>query len=223
MEVLCLHGQPGAGSDFASVRSWLGPTWRVLAPDRPGWGDNPLEATTITRNAEWAISCLPARRVVVVGHSFGAAIAVRVAELAPARVAGLVLVAPAASVSAILAIDRVLGARILGHVGATLVVGTRLGRSPVDGLPRGRRSFLVEQRHLLWELALVEHSLDGIRAPTTVLAGLRDRVVPASAVLDALERLEGAALDLVIDGGHDLPRSHPWRVAAAIARLQAEF
>lgn len=217
MEILFLHGQPGAGSDARAIRAWLGPNLGLLAPDRPGWGVNPLEATTITGNAEWALSCLRASRVVVVGHSFGAAIAVRVAELAPARVAGLVLVAPAVSVAAILAIDRVLGARILGHVGAAVVVGTRLGWGPLDDLGRERRSFLVEQRHLLRELALVERSLGGIRARIVVVAGLRDRVVPASAVLDGLHRLPDASLDLVIDGGHDLPRSHPWRVARAIA------
>jgi len=218
-----LHGQPGSGTDFEGVRAWLDPRWRLVAPDRPGWGDNPREATTITSNAEWAISCISERQVVVVGHSFGAAIAVRVAELAPSRVAGVVLVAPAVSVSAILAIDRVLGARVLGQVGAMLIVGTQVKGNTVDGLARGRRSFFVEQRHLLREVALVEHSLGVIDANVVVVAGVRDRVVPASAVLDTLAYLPGAKIDVVLNGGHDLVRSHPWRVAAAISRVLDNF
>lgn len=218
MKILCLHGQPGAGADFAGVCRWVDPTVEVVAPDRPGWGANPMEPTTISGNAEWALAQVGHARSVVVGHSFGAAIAVRMAELAPPHVAGLVLVAPAVSMRAILAIDRLLGVRILGQVGATVIMGSRLGRGPVDALPRGRRSFLVEQKHLLHELGLVERALGVIDVPVAVVAGLRDRVVPAGAVLDAIDRVRHGSVDLVLDGGHDLVRTHPWRVASAVAR-----
>ena len=47
--VVLVHGQPGAGADWAAVASRLAADHRVLAPDRPGWGSDVRSATGLGR------------------------------------------------------------------------------------------------------------------------------------------------------------------------------
>lgn len=68
---------------------------RAIAVDLPGFGDSPPPEI----DAPWTdvlatLDELGAERFVLVGNSFGGAVAMRVAALAPERVAGLMLVSP---------------------------------------------------------------------------------------------------------------------------------
>ena len=105
--VLALHG--GLGWDSSTLRPWLDPLAehaRLTYVDLLGCGASPEpdDWSTVT-NATWAegVESVRARldaeaggheRVVVFGHSYGAAVALEVARLYPDRVAGLVLCAP---------------------------------------------------------------------------------------------------------------------------------
>src|SRR5437763_35214 len=67
--------------------------YRAIAPDLPGFGDAPVPAAY----TEWldvleTLDTLGVERAVLVGNSFGGAMALRVAAVAPERVRGLVLV-----------------------------------------------------------------------------------------------------------------------------------
>jgi pimeloyl-ACP methyl ester carboxylesterase len=59
--------------------------------------------------------------------------------------------------------------------------------------------------------------LAGIRAPTHVIHGAADPLVPAPAGEDLAARIDGATLDLVPGMGHDLPLQLLPRLAAGIA------
>jgi pimeloyl-ACP methyl ester carboxylesterase len=90
---LALHGWGRDHRDFAPVLAGAD----ALALDLPGFGvaPEPPSAWSSRDYAEWVAPVLEemaAGPVVVVGHSFGARVAVRLAELAPARVGALVLV-----------------------------------------------------------------------------------------------------------------------------------
>ena len=105
--VLALHG--GLGWDSGTLRPWLDPLAeraRLTFVDLLGCGASPepIDWSAVT-NETWAsgVEAVRARldaeaegygRVVVFGHSYGAAIALHVARLYPDRVAGLVLCAP---------------------------------------------------------------------------------------------------------------------------------
>src|SRR5262249_57664767 len=72
---------------------------RLLAPDLPGYGGSPLgdTAPTLEGYRTWLLAFLDAAGIqtaVVVGMSLGGGVALRTALDAPARVAGLVLLAP---------------------------------------------------------------------------------------------------------------------------------
>jgi len=86
---------------LAGLGPTLSPRFQVTAFDRPGHGESGKDATTgsVWRQAELittAMSRLGISRPVVVGHSFGGAVAMAMAILSPEKVAGVVALAPIA-------------------------------------------------------------------------------------------------------------------------------
>jgi pimeloyl-ACP methyl ester carboxylesterase len=248
--ILLLHGQPGWGAMWQpvvdAVRRRLGPLApKVIAPDRPGWGRSPLEVRGIADNADAAAQVLDregVERAVVVGHSFGGAVALALAARHPRRVASLALLAPAAHHAALNRVDRVLARPLVGDAAAFLGIGAaeelvrrpalrRLVASygkgalpssmgliaPALGARRHWRSFAVEQRALIGEVPALEAQLDSVGAPALALSGAEDRAVPPVAVAGVVERLSGADLIELAGAGHQLPLEAVDACAAAIA------
>lgn len=86
---------------LAGLGPTLSPRFQVTAFDRPGHGESGKDATTgsVWRQAELittAMSRLGISRPVVVGHSFGGAVAMAMAILSPEKIAGVVALAPIA-------------------------------------------------------------------------------------------------------------------------------
>jgi pimeloyl-ACP methyl ester carboxylesterase len=215
---------------------------RVIVPDRPGYGATHGPAAGLDGNAEVLAELLDGLgvdRAVAVGHSYGAAVALRLAERFPERVGALVLVCPAGSPGALGPADRLLAVPWAGEAVAfaamrgSATVGLWLSRRlPPDrlGLPPERlealvrawgrtniwRSFAAEQRALVGEMPALAAGLAYLEAPVTILAGRRDRVVRPSAVLDLARRLPAAELVWSQEGGHLLPWRHPELVADVV-------
>jgi pimeloyl-ACP methyl ester carboxylesterase len=242
--VLLLHGQPGAGRDWDRVIAALGSRARPIAIDRPGW-DGASPARDLAGNAEAAIAALDGAGVAqatIVGHSFGAAIACQVAVDHPDRVAGLLLVAPAANTASLYRLDRLLAVPVLGDLGSLVVVGApalALRTRPTRGLIArtlrlsnehleavghafGRRhalrAFSVEQRSLVRDLPALEARLPWLDVPTTVMIGRRDVVVPVGSARRLADTIPDAELIEIPGAGHLLPLRHADEVAAAITR-----
>jgi carboxylesterase len=145
-----------------------------------------------------------ARRTFVVGCSMGALVACALAHDQPARVDGLVLLAPALR----LAIQGRLGAA-LGRVPALacVVVPKRAGsdvsdpemrrRNPcMDGMPLGAVAELEAlQRH-------VDRQLPGIAAPALVVQGARDHTVTVAGARRLARRIGSGPAEVLL-----LPRS----------------
>ena len=95
-EVLCLHCSLARGRAFAALAKHLsGRT--LVAPDLPGHGaaaDADPERDFHDQATEVALAALPKQRGPVIGHSFGATVALRLALEAPDQVSGLVLYEP---------------------------------------------------------------------------------------------------------------------------------
>jgi pimeloyl-ACP methyl ester carboxylesterase len=246
--VLLLHGQPGGARDWDRVRAAIGDSVHAIAFDRPGW-DGRSAPRDIEGNASAALSVLDrlgvAEPVVLVGHSFGAAVACWLAASEPARVAGLVLLAPAANVASLYKLDRWLAAPLLGELGSAVGVGgpgfvlrmararraigkrldlddrhlARVGRA--FGRPRAWRAFTVEQRSLVRDLPVLEARLVAVSAPTRILIGTRDWIVPVSAAQALGRQLPRGEVSVVPRAGHLLPLTRADTVAAAIRELAA--
>jgi pimeloyl-ACP methyl ester carboxylesterase len=91
-------------------------------------------------------------------------------------------------------------------------VSSRLGR-------RVWRSFVSEQRTLLREIGTVESALCTVRAPTVVISGAWDLVVPPSVSASVAAAIRGAELVTVARVGHFVPRDAPQVVVAAVRRV----
>ena len=117
--VVLLHGQPGAGGDWAALADQLSRDHRVLAPDRPGWGSDARAAMGIAANADALEKVLEAAGVqspvTVVGHSFGGGVALAFALKHPERVGALVLVGSVGVSGSLSGFDRLLAVPLLGN------------------------------------------------------------------------------------------------------------
>lgn len=240
--VLLLHGQPGSGADWDGVVHRLGARAAAIAINRPGW-DGVRPAADLEGNARAALAALDARglpRAVIVGHSLGGTIAAWLAATHPERVTALVLAAPAANQAALYPLDRWLAAPVAGEitsaaamagVGLALTVpwlrqrvsaGTGIAESYLVGVGRAAlrlsawRAYTSEQRTLVRELPRLEQRLGSITAPTTIVAGVRDRIVPLHATTKLSEQIPGARLIVSDRSGHLLPQRDPQLLADVI-------
>ena len=237
--VLLLHGQPGTARDWDRVIAALPGDLEALAIARPGWngGSPPLD---LRGNALAAAKALDAPAIVV-GHSFGAGVAAWLAVLAPELVRALVLVSPSANSAALDGFDGVLASPVLGSVLSGFMLGTvggALSLAPVRRIlsttlgldqgflraggrllvrPRSWRSFEVEQRAMFRDLPALEARLGEITAPTTIVSGTADRVVPKHAARLLATQIAGARLELIEGAGHLLPQLAPDAVARAVS------
>lgn len=244
-----LHGQPGSGSDWQLVVDRLPPDTSAVMLDRPGYGSNRQAAGDFQANAEALLAELDDRHIdqsILVGHSYGGGIALAAAQLAPHRVAALVLVASVGP-GCINGWDRLLAAPVAGPLCALAAWSltprfARVGLSRVERL-RGRplephehvnwyvwghsghehgplwRTFLTEQRALVHDLADLVAGLGELTMPTLVLADPADSLVPIRTAHALCAALPDARLELVTGAGHHLPRRVPGAVADAMTRF----
>lgn len=241
--MLLLHGQPGTSADWSEVVDLLAGRFRVLAPDRPGYGRTGGPAGDFDTNAAAVLSHLDragVARAVVVGHSWGGAVALRTARLAPERVAGLVLAASVGG-DAPTGLDRVLALRpvggvlsVLGAAGTSRLLGSgALGRRLRQGLPPARsrslealalpvtarqawRSFAAEQRAFVAGAAGILDGAAELACPVDVVVGTLDRVVGPESSRRLAGALPGARLVPVAGVGHLLPQDAPGALAGSV-------
>lgn len=243
MRVVLLHGQPGSGASWHRVVDALGDSIEVAAPDRPGYGHNPLPGGGIRNNVDWLSGLIGdsecAKTTVVVAHSWAGGVALELARRRPDLVTGLVLVGSVGP-GAINLVDRVLTIPFLGEAlmrpffwfGDPYVrrIVKREVRDPTvrDQLlasadaSRARgiwRTFLTEQVALVSEMSTVFEDLGAIPTPAVVVAGTRDRVVPFATAMALTAQLPNAELVSVEGGGHTLHRTHPQVIAEAVHQV----
>jgi pimeloyl-ACP methyl ester carboxylesterase len=229
-DVLLLHGGMGSAEDFERLFPLLAVGQRLTAVDRPGFGGSESrgEDHTISGNARLIaglVRALGLARPVVVGHSHGGGVALRLAADAPELVGGLVLLAPAAypSPDPPALLDRVTALPVLGEglaawvgplvaprmIRDTLVasLGPDVGRVPPD---------FVTWRTELWTnpRSLTTHARQNLTDPAE-LAALAPRypelALPVVAMWCDEDPYEGGALDTARLAG-ELPRARETRL-----------
>ena len=246
--VVLLHGQPGTAADWQWVTPRLDERYRVVVPDRPGYGRTGGPATGFHGNARAVVDLLDGldiERAVLVGHSWAGGVVLAAASSWPDRVAGMVLVSSVGPGEHIGWDDRLLAAPILGEAIAAASIGGLgliLGRARVQsflGEHLGGRAaeavealtrltlggsgvwhaFVTEQRALLTELEDLASGLAGVPVPAVVMHGRNDRLVPSSVAEHLAATLPNASLQLLSGVGHLIPHDRPAAVAAAIDQV----
>jgi pimeloyl-ACP methyl ester carboxylesterase len=221
--LLCLHGSGGNGAVFADLLEALGEEHSPLAIDLPGHGRSAgidslgsIEAMAAFAGAfldKWGVS-----RPVLLGHSMGGAVALRLALERPRAVRGLVLCGSGARFggAAIPALTRVVE-------GKDRRPFFREAYGPGASQEVLRRGFLedlkTDPRVLLGDLVAcrefdASEELAGVAAPTLVVVGDADDMRAQSDLLAS--RIPGASLRVVADAGHMLPLEQPAALAVAV-------
>lgn len=246
--IVLLHGQPDSSASFwplrRELRKHLRPGVRIVAPDRPGYGANPLPATSFAGNVDWLrqwLHRIDAGPIILLGHSWGGGVAILASAGAPAPIVGLILLASIGP-DCLVPMDSMLGAPILGEslaystlqLARPLLLYTQRRWAPIKFhqadaeyamssrmATRHRavwRSFLTEQRALLRELPTINAALPSVTLPTQVIAATQDRVIPdrtPAALLSTLPQASRAD----IEGGHDLHLAQVVDVAGLVSQF----
>ena len=243
-ELLLLNGYAATGADWdPAFRERLDDSFEVIAPDPRGMGGAELgdEEMTIELLAADALELLDARgveRATVAGWSMGGFVAQQLAADAPERVAGLALMSTDPGAEAERA-DPEVWARLTDHGGEPIEQARRLLDLlfPPDFAARvfdqfgqvvaGARAQLdpaaltaQEKAMDAWHASPGGERLASISAPTVVLAGTEDVVIPPGNSRLLVDGIADARLELLPGCGHALMAQRPDRAAELIASVR---
>jgi pimeloyl-ACP methyl ester carboxylesterase len=204
-----VHGTPGeldGWSDY--VLDPLAGTVSI-ALDRPGFGFSAPQyaVTSLEQQAAAVVALLPAppQQAVLVGHSLGGAVVVWVAARHPERVKALVLLASALDPGQ----ESIHPMQYLGKMW------------PVSAmLPRALRNANEELMVFKGELLALQPLLPLITAPTVIVHGTKDDLVPFANVAYMQSRFTGVKClkTVVLEGqNHFLPWNSEGTVRDAVA------
>jgi len=165
--VIFVHGTPGEAEGWVDYLLEPVPGSRALALDRPGFGSSQPDGaiTNLQQQAAAVVSMFPQgqEKVVLVGHSLGGAVVAKVAADHPQRVSGLVLLASSLDP----ALENIHPLQPIGQIW------------PVEAmLPRVLRNANDELMDFKQQLLELQPQLDRIQAPTVIVHGTRDDLVP---------------------------------------------
>jgi pimeloyl-ACP methyl ester carboxylesterase len=218
--VVFLHGLAVSHRYLLPTAGALADRHRVVLPDLPGFGhsDKPGHAYDVGEHADFLGAWLDARgldRVAVVGHSFGAEVAARLAVRQPERVSALVLAAPTS--------DPAARTRrgLIGRWAADLVFeplwqAPVLIRDVVDARPW---RVLATVGHSVRNP--VEQDLRRLPVPPLVLGGALDTVSPPRWRLSVAAMTGGRSVTIP-EAAHNALTTSGRRAADAIAAYLGE-
>ncbi len=243
--VLFVHGLLASSATWQAVLAPAAAGRPAIAVDLPGFGfsDRPWPYDySVGGEGRDLAGYLEARgieRASIVGNSLGGAAAMVLASERPDLVASLVLVDPATPDATIPWTIRALRTRWLGEAALALATrpvvawglrhrlyadGRRVTESVIDdawrplGISGTRRAALSAIRSNPSDYPGIEA---GIRAPTLIVWGAGDRLLPAREGERLASRIAGAALELIPEAGHLPQRERADAFVAAVARFLA--
>ena len=231
--VLALPGWLHTTADFDAALGALAPEAGSVALDLPGFGGATPEPAEATGSAGYAAAVAPVlgeldeAPVVVVGHSFGGRVALRLAASHPERVRALVLT----GVPLLPRTDRPPAKAPLGfrlakalHRRGLLSEERMEARRRRSGSADYRNAPSATMRDVLVTVTneRYEGELAALRCPVELLWGEDDDQVPASVARRAAEVLGDRATLTTLPGvGHFTPTAAPGALADAIRRRLA--
>ncbi len=250
--VILIHGNPGSTQDWTRVFGPAGANYRVIAFDRPGHGrsERPKHGdTTVEVQARLlhdALNQLHIERPIVVGHSWGGALALIYAITYPKEVAGVVLVAPAVyesqdgvslltSLPAVPVIGDAVNLVLTPLFAATFVRSELKKAFSPDPVPKNYlrhvlsewtrskkvKAYSLDEASLNDSLKKFSPRYPEIDVPLSILAGDSDLVVSEKQQAERLHKaLPKSNLTVLPRTGHQIPFTHPQAVVDEIERVQ---
>ena len=246
--VLLLHATASAGAQWQALAETLRSDWRVVAPDLYGYGESdpwpghgPFALAEEAALAEAVLADAGRGPFHLIGHSYGGAVALRLAMQQPGRLLSLVLIEPVAFHLLRQEAPSPANRDLFGEVRevATLVSGAAASGDYRHAMARfvdywnGQGAWLRAKPEL--QGALARHTpkvaldfwaattestpraaYERIAVPTLILSGARSPR-PTRRIAELLaESLPASRLQTIDGAGHMLPLTHRDAVNAAV-------
>ncbi|MFC0028071.1 alpha/beta fold hydrolase [Micromonospora chaiyaphumensis] len=218
--VVLVHGLAVSHRYLTPLAVALSATHPVYVPDLPGFGltERPGTAYDVARHAAFLAEWLAAYRlgpVCLLGHSFGAEVVAALAARRPDLVRALVLAGPTSDPAARSRRGQI-GRWLLDTLWEAKWQAPILLRDVLDARPW--RVFATLSHSVR---NTIEADLVRVTAPTLVLTGTRDTVVPAGWRAEAARLVPDARTAAVPGAAHNVATTAPGQVADAIRDLLA--
>jgi pimeloyl-ACP methyl ester carboxylesterase len=252
--LVLLHGNGSMIEDFESsgLLDMAAKKYRVIAFDRPGFG-----YTERPRSIVWtppaqadliraALTKIGVTRAIVLGHSWGASVAIALALQHPRGVAGLVLASgyyyPSVRADVVFAsgpavpvvgdVMRYTLAPILGRAMWPIVLRRIFGPASVPqkfaGFPREMalrpsqlRATAAESALMIPNALRMRGDYAGLRMPVVIISGDGDRLIDIDQSARLKEEIAQSSFHRVRGAGHMLHQTAPGAVMAAIDEAAA--
>lgn len=247
--VVFVHGNPGSHQDYSlTVLGEVARSYRAFAFDRPGHGYSERKKGTWTtlevqaRILSQALKELSIEKPLIVGHSWGGALALNMAVQSEADLAGLVLLAPAAYPS-----ESSQWWTALLHVPVfadlflrtlTPLIGRGIVRESLKEAyhpqplqeeylqaaeamwtrPEQVRACAYDDKSLNASLKILSKRYKEIRLPLVIVTGDSDLLVDPEEAYQLHKTIPGAELINLQDTGHQILQTRPESVVQAIDR-----
>lgn len=219
--VILVHGLGGYAESWVSLMLALSRKRRIISPDLAGFGETSappegMSFSSLTLRLAGFLDALGLERVVLVGNSLGGAIAIRYAAENPDRVSRLFLLNSAGLLDdapSALEPDTREEAQKLWEM--TAGAESRLPGFFLDDVVRraknpARRAYLRSD-----EPTDVREDLPRVKAPTTIIWGDRDGLIPVEHGVRMRETIEDAEL-ITLPGASHVPQAQDPRKVAEI-------
>jgi pimeloyl-ACP methyl ester carboxylesterase len=249
--VVFIHGNPGSAQDWMGVFSPLASRHRVIAFDRPGHGrsQRPKHGdATVEVQAQLlhdVLAQLRIERPILVGHSWGATLALVYAINYPDEIAGLVVVAPAAYEShdgsfltglpSVPVIGDAANYVLTPLIGASVVRGELKKAFSPDPVPKNylksvlsewtkpskARAYALDEDFYNPAVKKFSPRYTEIVVPVSIVTGDADLIVSEKDNAERLhEVLPKSRFVVLPKTGHQIPFTHPQSVIDEIERVQ---
>jgi magnesium chelatase accessory protein len=241
--ILLLHGAGGSGHSFRNLIPLLSPHYRLIVPDLPGQGFTRAGSRSrfgldpMAEDLVELCTTLQVQPAAVIGHSAGAAIALRLAELMPLKtVAGInaalgtfegaagVMFPLLARVLAVTPFIPQVVSRLWGNEATVNRLLASTG-SPLDAHGQAQYIALVKDAAHVegtlgmmaqWRLDALMSRLPSQKTPILLIASTGDRAVPARVSADAARHVPSIRYAELPNYGHLVHEEAATEVAALL-------
>lgn len=225
LPIIILHGWRSSSEAWEKPKELLEKAgYQVLVPDLPGFGKEPPPKNpwTVSDYVEWVLDKFgQLDKFMLIGHSFGGRIAIKLAANYPDRVEKLVLTG-AAGIRFATFLERVkigifLPVSKLGHLFLNVfpfTIFSPITRKILYWLA-GSKDYYIIQNSVMKESfkkVINEDLIDilaKIKVPTYLLWGKDDLMIPLKHAYIMAEKIPGSKLEIIEKADHRLPYGQP--------------
>lgn len=230
--VLLLHGWGSSSDTWLDVQRILAQHFKVVCPDFPGFGKNknPDNSWDLDDYLAWLIDFIDLLRLdnfIVLGHSFGGRVAIKLSAKYPERVEKLILCGAAGIKPELSAKQKI----ILGTAKTGNALFSHRSLSGVKNIIRKFfYSFLSHKDYVKADPIMRETMrkilaedllpiLPQIKAKTLLIWGEKDKMVPLKYGRIFEQEIKNAELKIILGAGHSPHKEVPEKTARIISEF----